>query len=50
MADGAEPQELVLDAVNRRGRNIKCRIAVNPLKDSHGSSHGAIILTEEMGM
>ena len=50
LADGTEPQELILDAVNRRGRALKCRVAVNPLKDSHGSSHGAILLIEEMGM
>ena len=50
MADGAEPQELILDAVNRRGRRIKCRVVISPLKEPHGPSHGAIILTEEMGM
>ena len=50
LADGAEPQELVLDAVNRRGRNIKCRVAINPLTNPQGQRAGAIIVTEEMGM
>jgi two-component system, chemotaxis family, CheB/CheR fusion protein len=50
IADGADPQELVLDAVNRRGRKIKCRVAINPLADARGQRHGAIIVTEEMGM
>ena len=50
IADGAEPQELVLDAVNRRGRKIKCRVAINPLRDVKGQPQGAIIITEEMGM
>jgi two-component system CheB/CheR fusion protein len=50
MADGTEQQELILDAVTRRGRPIKCRVAVSPLKDLRGQLQGAIIVTEEMGM
>jgi two-component system CheB/CheR fusion protein len=50
MADGAQPQELILDAVNRRGRNIKCRVAITPLTDAQRQRQGAIIVTEEMGM
>jgi len=50
IAEGSEPQELILDAVNRRGRNIKCRVAINPLTNAQGQRAGAIIVTEEMGM
>jgi two-component system CheB/CheR fusion protein len=50
IAEGTEPQELILDAVNRRGRNIKCRVAINPLTNPQGQREGAIIVTEEMGM
>jgi len=50
LADGAGQQELILDAVNRRGRKIKCRISINPLANLHGQRLGAIIMMEEMGM
>jgi two-component system CheB/CheR fusion protein len=50
IAEGTEPQELILDAVNRRGRNIKCRVAINPLTNPQGQREGAIVVTEEMGM
>jgi two-component system, chemotaxis family, CheB/CheR fusion protein len=50
IAEGTEAQELILDAVNRRGRNIKCRVAINPLTNPQGQREGAIIVTQEMGM
>src|SRR6266498_1938928 len=50
IADGGEQQELILDALNRRGRNIKCHVSINPLKGSHETRQGAIIIMEEMGM
>jgi two-component system CheB/CheR fusion protein len=50
IAGGTEPQELILDAVNRRGRKIKCRVAISPLANAQGQRQGAIIVTEEMGM
>jgi len=48
--DGAEPEELILDAVNRRGRNIKCHVSITPLKGPQGARQGAMIIMEEMGM
>jgi two-component system CheB/CheR fusion protein len=48
--DGAEPQELILDAVNRRGRSIKCHVSITPLKGPQGARQGAMIIMEEMGM
>ena len=50
IADGTEQQELMLDAINRRGRNIKCRVAITPLMNPQGQRAGAIIMMEEMGM
>ena len=48
LADGTEAQELLLDAVNRRGRKIKCRVAISPLTNAQGQRQGAIIVTEEV--
>ena len=50
MNDGGEIQELILDAVNRRGRSIKCRVTVNPFEVAGGNRQGAVIMMEEMGM
>jgi two-component system CheB/CheR fusion protein len=49
-ADGANHQELILNATNRRGRSIKCRVAVSPFRNLKGQRHGAVITMEEMGM
>jgi two-component system CheB/CheR fusion protein len=46
----AQQQEMILDAVNRRGRSIKCHVAVNPFKNPQGNTQGAILIMEEMGM
>jgi two-component system, chemotaxis family, CheB/CheR fusion protein len=48
--DGGQPQELILDAVNRRGRSFKCHISVNPFKGPQGELQGAILMMDEMGM
>jgi two-component system, chemotaxis family, CheB/CheR fusion protein len=40
-------QEVVLDATNRRGKVIKCRIACTPLVTQNGQRHGVILLMEE---
>ena len=45
-----EPQELLLKAVSRRGRNITCRVTINPLLGPKGECQGAIVIMEEMGM
>jgi len=43
----AEYQEVVLDATNRRGKVIKCRITCTPLLTHNGQRHGVILLMEE---
>ena len=50
MADDQEVQELILDAVNRRGRKMKCRIIINPFQAAQDKPQGAVIMMEEIGM
>jgi two-component system CheB/CheR fusion protein len=45
MTDGGEPQETVVPARNRRGKNIDCRVLAAPL--SFGSQVGGVILVME---
>ena len=42
-----ESAALTLDAVNRRGRAMKCHAAVSPLVTRDNAIHGAILLMEE---
>jgi two-component system CheB/CheR fusion protein len=41
--------ELVLDAVNRRGKAIRCKISCTPLEGPAGDIRGVILFTEEEG-
>jgi two-component system, chemotaxis family, CheB/CheR fusion protein len=50
LAGESDQQEFILDAVNRRGRSIKCRVSINPFKGPDGERQGALIMMEEMGM
>jgi len=48
--DGGAPfQELALDAVNRRGRAVRCEVSVSPLANGIGEVRGAVILVDESG-
>ena len=47
MADGATQPGLVLDATNRRGRTVRCRITCTPRLGPEGQRMGAILLMEE---
>jgi two-component system CheB/CheR fusion protein len=38
--------ELVLQALNRRGKPIDCRVVCSPMKDDGGDNHGVILLME----
>ncbi|HEX6371901.1 MAG TPA: CheR family methyltransferase [Longimicrobium sp.] len=47
--DGREPfQEVALDAVNRRGRTIHCRVGMSPLLTSMREIRGAVVLVDEV--
>jgi hypothetical protein len=37
----------VFDAVNRRGRTIRCRVTVSPLLSASKKRDGVIVLMEE---
>jgi two-component system CheB/CheR fusion protein len=43
----AEHKEAVVDAVNRRGKSIKCRVTCTPLLTTAKKREGAIVLMEE---
>jgi two-component system CheB/CheR fusion protein len=47
LAGEIERQEVVLDAVNRRGKKIKCRITCSPLVAGSKKREGVILLMEE---
>jgi two-component system CheB/CheR fusion protein len=49
LAGEAGPHEMVLPAVNRRGRTILIRVAGSPLSGADGSATGAILLMEHDG-
>jgi two-component system CheB/CheR fusion protein len=42
----ADYQELQLDAVNRRGKAIRCRVTCAPLIGPQGDIRGALLVTE----
>jgi|Tabmets5t2r1_1033131.scaffolds.fasta_scaffold00225_7 two-component system CheB/CheR fusion protein len=46
IADGST-EEAVLDATNRRGRSIKCRVRTSPLQSGNGELRSVIVLMEE---
>jgi two-component system CheB/CheR fusion protein len=50
MSDSNETQELILEAVNRRGRKFKCRVSINLFRGPTGERQGVVIMMEEMGM
>src|SRR5262249_8482759 len=46
---GAAQQDALVDAVNRRGRAIKCKVVCNPLTNTDGDRGGVIVLMNEQG-
>ena len=49
LAGDTGPHEMVLSAVNRRGRPIQVRVAGSPLDGVDSSTSGAILLMEQDG-
>jgi hypothetical protein len=43
---GSEREVNQIDAVNRRGQKIRCRVTCTPLADPQGQIDGVIFLTE----
>jgi two-component system CheB/CheR fusion protein len=48
LAGERDHQEVVLDATNRRGKTIQCRVACTPLTNPDGERQGVILLMEEV--
>jgi two-component system, chemotaxis family, CheB/CheR fusion protein len=48
MRNGADRMELVIEATNRRGRGMECRVVAVPLKANGNAATGAILLMEEV--
>jgi two-component system CheB/CheR fusion protein len=47
MLNGDDPPEpLVVEATNRRGRQVQVRVRVSPLADNDGAPHGLIVFME----
>jgi two-component system, chemotaxis family, CheB/CheR fusion protein len=44
---GASPDQLVLAARNRRGKEIQCRVTCMPLKNTRGQIQGVIVLMSD---
>jgi two-component system CheB/CheR fusion protein len=49
ISGACETKEVVLAAVNRRGRAIQCRVTCSPLTETGAGIRGAILLMEEIG-
>jgi two-component system CheB/CheR fusion protein len=48
--DGDTPYpQMEMDAVNRRGRAVRCHVSVSPLVTAEGEPRGAVILVDESG-
>ena len=47
MQDGADYREMVLDAINRRGKPIRCRVICTPLLSMGKRRDGVIMMMEE---
>jgi two-component system CheB/CheR fusion protein len=45
---GEIPEEVMLEAVNRRGKKIKCRVACTPLDTPRKKREGVIMLIDEI--
>jgi two-component system, chemotaxis family, CheB/CheR fusion protein len=48
LSGSIDRQEILLDAINRRGREIQCRISCNPLMGFDQDRKGVILLMEEV--
>jgi two-component system CheB/CheR fusion protein len=48
MEGATQAEELVLDAVNRRGRAIRCKVICSPFLDGGRAVRGAVLVMEEL--
>jgi two-component system CheB/CheR fusion protein len=48
LAGGTAPDELTIDAINRRGRAVEVRVGASPLVDRSGQAAGAIVVMDQL--
>jgi two-component system CheB/CheR fusion protein len=48
LQDGADYKEIVLDAVNRRGKSMRCRVICTPLMSPGKRREGVILMMDEL--
>jgi two-component system, chemotaxis family, CheB/CheR fusion protein len=46
MLADAKETELTMDATSRRGKPVRCRVRLQPLRQSNGDTYGALLLME----
>jgi two-component system CheB/CheR fusion protein len=46
---GSDHEEVTLDATNRRGKAIQCRVTCTPILGANQERHGTILMMEELG-
>jgi two-component system CheB/CheR fusion protein len=49
LQDGADYKDITLDAVNRRGKSMRCRVTCTPLLSSGKRRDGVILMMDEVG-
>jgi two-component system, chemotaxis family, CheB/CheR fusion protein len=49
LSEDPASQEVSVDAINRRGKPIRCKVSCMPLSDRGDGMRGAILLVEEQG-
>jgi two-component system CheB/CheR fusion protein len=49
LADDAPKKEVALDAINRRGKKIRCQVSITPLVTGKKKREGVILLMDEAG-
>jgi two-component system CheB/CheR fusion protein len=48
LADASTHSEITLDAINRRGRAIRCKVSVTTMRRTENESHGVVLSMEEL--
>jgi two-component system CheB/CheR fusion protein len=48
LAGNGKFTELTVDATNRRGQAIRCKVSCSPMKSQDGERHGVIVLMEQV--
>ncbi len=47
LSGASDFEETVVEAINRRGRNIRCRVSCTPMKDNESRTRGIILVMQD---